>query len=119
MTDRDRLIELFKKINYKVYERSIKYNLATQFNDYALNQIVDELLANGVIVPPCPIGTEIYMLVTKRARLNLPPFTFVKDSKLTFYNLERVIEEFGKTVFLTRKEAEQALKEMKEKAGES
>ena len=71
----------------------------------------DYLLANGVIVPPCPIGTKIYMLVTKRPKLNFPEFTFIKDSKLTFHNIERVIEDFGKEVFLTKEEAEQALKE--------
>ena len=71
--------------------------------------IADYLLANGVIVPPCPIGTKIYILVTKRAK-PYPEYTFIKDSELTFSNLERVIERFGKTVFLTREEAEQALK---------
>ena len=57
MTDRDRLIELFKKIEYTPFpEMTIKSNLGNQFTDYALNCIVDELLANGVIVPPCKVG---------------------------------------------------------------
>lgn len=49
---RDRLIELFKKTKYTPFpEMTIKSNLGNQFTDYALNCIVDNLLANGVIVP--------------------------------------------------------------------
>ena len=105
MTDREKLIELLcdAPLGSKTFEQQYYKSTITKIADYLIN--------NGVIVPPCPIGTKIYMLVTKRARLNLPPFTFIKDSKLTFHNIERVIEDFGKTVFLTRKEAEQALKE--------
>lgn len=101
MTERERLIKLI--------ETEIDCSRAGIISEW----LADFLLKSGVIVPPCPIGTKIYMLVTKRAKLNLPPFTFIKDSKLTFNNLERVIEDFGKTVFLTRKEAERALKERK------
>ena len=64
-----------------------------------------------VIEVPCPIGTKIYMLVTKRPKLTYPEFTFIKESKLTYNNLERVLEDFGKTVFLNREEAEKSLKE--------
>lgn len=49
MSDRDRLIELFKKIEYTPFpEMTMKSNLGNQFTDYALNCIVDDLLANGV-----------------------------------------------------------------------
>ena len=53
MTDRenkDRLIELFKKTEYTPFpEMTMKSNLGNQFTDYALNCIVDNLLANGVV----------------------------------------------------------------------
>ena len=104
MTDRDRLIELIK---------GAKKNTKGANSDLEREMLfVDYLLSSGVIVPPCPIGTKIYMLVTKRPKLNFPEFTFIKDSKLTFHNIERVIKDFGKEVFLTKEEAEQALKEM-------
>lgn len=64
------------------------------------------LLENGVIVPPCRIGEKIFILVSKRPRINLPEFTFIKESRLTYLNLERVLNEYGTSVFLTRKEAE-------------
>jgi len=69
---------------------------------------------HNFIETPCPIGSDIYLLVTKRPKLNMPPFTFIKKSILTFNNLERVIAGFGKTAFLTYEEANIA-KEDKEK----
>ena len=60
MTDRDRLIKLFNKIEYTPFpEMTMKSNLKNQFTDYALNCIVDEILANGVIVPPCKVGDYV------------------------------------------------------------
>ena len=94
---RDRLIELIKQGN-------------GGYDFMSLERIADHLLANGVIVPPCKVGDKVYMLVTKRSKVSFPPFTFVKVSRLTFYNLERVLQDFGKTVFLTREEAEAKLK---------
>ncbi len=98
---RDRLIELLGDYLYS-------------------EQIADHLLAYGVIVPPCKIGDKIYMLVTKRThsydfsngkmvRKN-NQHTFIKQTYLTESNFFRVLRDFGKTVFLTREEAERALK---------
>ena len=114
MTERERLIELIEQCschysppctgecgechNVEMYDRNIEH-------------IADHLLANGVIVPPCKVGSTIYMLVTKRPRVYCEPYTMIQKSKVTFGNLERVIRDFGKTVFLTREEAENALEE--------
>lgn len=97
---RDKLIEIL--LEREAVKDANAYDRAESFADF--------LLAKGVIVPPCKVGSKIYMLVTKRSKVCLPPFTFIKVSRLTFYNLERVIQDFGKTVFLTREEAEQAMK---------
>ena len=57
MNQRDRLIELFKKIEYTPFpEMTMKSNLGNQFTDYALNCIADHLIANGVIVPELKKG---------------------------------------------------------------
>ena len=84
--------------------------------------VADFLLANGVIVPPCKAGDTIYMVTpggkihkkkvlgaTMEVGLNLydeiwERCTFVCESALVFKDLD-----IGKTVFLTREEAEQAL----------
>lgn len=81
--------------------------------DKTIEEIADHLSANGVIVPPCKIGEKIFIVITKRPKANFPKFSFVKETRLTYLNLERVIAEFGKTVFLTRKEADAALARMK------
>ena len=65
-----------------------------------------------VVVLPCKVGDTVYLIVTKRAKVYMPEFSFVKKSRLTFSNMERVLQDFGKTVFLTREEAEKALEGM-------
>lgn len=62
-----------------------------------------------IIKLPCEIGSKIYMLVTKRPKIYLPEFTFVKETYLTYTNLERVLADYGKEIFLVREEAEKAL----------
>lgn len=65
-----------------------------------------------LVVLPCKVGDTVYLIVTKRAKVYMPEFSFVKKSRLTFLNMERVLQDFGKTVFLTREEAEKALEAM-------
>ncbi len=93
---RDRLTELLEQTG--MLESKTRCEIAAE-----------ELLGNGVIVPPCKVGTTIYMIVEKRAKVTRAYFHFVKKTKLTYLNLERVINNWGKTVFLTKEEAEQAL----------
>lgn len=61
------------------------------------------------ITLPCPMGTEIYMIVSKRRRANLPYHHWIKKTKLTYSNLERVLAGWGDRVFQTREEAEDRL----------
>lgn len=127
MTDRDRLIELFKKIEYTPFpDMTMKAKLVNQFTDYALNNIVDEILANGVIVPPCKVGDWLWVVrkdyVSECFRVdafddrNL--VMFMQDNEhnlsLTYKGIKicrMSFDDFGKTAFLTKEEAEQALKE--------
>lgn len=66
-----------------------------------------------LVVLPCKVGDPVYLIVTKRARNYTPEFRFVKKSRLTFLNMERILQDFGKEAFLTREEAEKALEAMK------
>lgn len=61
------------------------------------------------ITLPCPMGTEIYMIVSKRRRVNLPYHHWIKKTKLTYSNLERVLAGWQERVFLTKEEAEDRL----------
>lgn len=65
-----------------------------------------------LVVLPCKVGYTVYLIVTKRARNYTPEFRFVKKSRLTFLNMERILQDFGKEAFLTREEAEKALEAM-------
>ena len=87
-----------------------------------IEALADNLIKNGVIVPPCKMGDKIYMLVTRQTiRFDFPngkmkkvrsKHTFVKETRLTKLNLFSAIENFGETVFLTKEQAEQKLKEL-------
>ena len=67
-----------------------------------------------LVVLPCKVGNTVYLIVTKRARNYTPEFRFVKKSRLTFLNMERILQDFDKEAFLTREEAEKALEAMKD-----
>ncbi len=96
MTDREKMIDILmsKPYGYTSYDG-----------------MADYLLANGVIVPPCKVGDTVYEI----------DYDFMKgtdcvvESKmngfgfLTMNSIYR-IDSFGKTVFLSREEAEKALK---------
>ena len=113
MNERERLTELMKEVKFTPFKDGggLDVSVRHQLPDHAFEAIADNLLESGIIVAPCKIGTTLYMIVTKRSKVCLPPFSFVKVTKLTYYNLERVIDGFGVDVFLTREEAEAKLKE--------
>ncbi len=101
MNERERLVNLLSKA-FIVSDD----NYGTPNSE----QVADYLLENGVIVPPVKVGDTIYMIVEKRAKITREYFRFIKKTKLTFLNLERVLKAWGKTVFLTKEQAEKALK---------
>lgn len=96
---RDRLIELIKQVPYGA-------TVGAKFTQQFSEKMADNLLVNGVIVLPCKVGTRVYRIVPDIS-VTWPDPTEYKtiwdNFKLTdIYN-------FGKTVFLTREEAEKAL----------
>lgn len=102
---KDRLIELIDKVLVK-YDRGCL--------PFVMNEIADHLLANGVIVPPCKIGDTVWEINTDNP--------FDEDLRVMEAKVERFfigtsvdlhcMDSFGKNVFLTKDEAEQALKEL-------
>jgi hypothetical protein len=111
MVDRDRLIELLKNGGV----RNFPY----------VNALANHLLANGVILPPCKVGDVVYDICTIFDESTLKPKTVIKPRTIDFVSKVGFIieskdlvigeKEFGKTVFLTKEEAEKALAERKEK----
>lgn len=106
---RDKLIELIQQsVN------GCARNWAEVISDY--------LLENGVIAPPCKVGDTVYYLEGSRIlEGTVKSFsTIMKDNYFVVYvetkysllGIERFgYWMFGKRIFLTREEAEQALKE--------
>ena len=114
MTNRDRLIELMRK----GYE-------TVPVGGFVYEGIADYLLEHGVTVLPCKVGDTVWLIenvfngekvtqvIAHRMidgiggnQLN-PIWLVSKDP----YELRFHPSDFGKTAFLTREEAEQALKE--------
>ena len=128
MTDREknRLIELLGK-NYNCVDRN-----------KCLNEQADYLLANGVIVTPCKVGDTVYIknrpLIISFLHIENEVHYVIQfdcddcgdcpfyeddvsfegehDCKTMGY-IQFTEKDIGKTVFLTKEEAEQALKEWK------
>lgn len=107
---RDRLIELLQSVPTDCE------------GNRGVGTIADYLLANGVIVPPCKVGEGLYFIPNNRLAFGIVENIIKSHSGLFAYVFELydgdIVDEwsiplcdFGKTVFLTREEAEAALKE--------
>ena len=120
---RDRLIELLNTCQ----DRGQRWNYfeSGQSVESVTNEILaDYLLANGVIVPPCKVGDTVYEIQPTRKRVQAYEITTIKynghywwftwilkDRKGIYGNVDGFSShQIGKTVFLTREEAERALK---------
>ncbi len=125
---RDRLIELLEdtdvQINGNVYP----------YRDYGICDLADYLLANGVIVPPCKVGQTVFKIVKlygdrkpiivegevfeialthENGEIKKRFYFLAKGGNkiINRYSLWLNFDKVGKTVFLTREEAEAKLKE--------
>ena len=101
MGDRDRLINLIINAKHEDPETG-------SFTEF----LADYLITNGVILSPVDIGKTVYKisLSGKIVSLNVANYDY---GVITFpYNIIP-FENFGKTVFLTREEAEKALERSK------
>ena len=117
---RDRLIELLDN----GYMKEAYDAVFSSFEDVldmpkGKEYMADYLIANGVIVSPCKVGDKVYRISTRRgARIKYIEETTVcriaidNDGVWIFCKSNPISKTvFGKTVFLTKEEAEQALKE--------
>ena len=131
MSDRDRPIELLKETETNPEKTCPHYLEADCFKcpydkgedcDHEARK-ADFLLANGVIVPPIEVGQTVWILfsiektvesrevesIMRRQKSWTMRFTN-GDCFTVWDNAED--EYFGKTVFLTKEEAEEKLKEL-------
>lgn len=121
MTERERLQNLISDA-FSEYSKTNRAQFKKTF-------VADYLLACGVVVPPCKVGDTVYHLKNiykGKRRIGTVIELLVVDS-FVIGDLGRVLvnvcdnsenewfyydsADFGKTIFLTRKEADRALKE--------
>ena len=130
MTDRDRLTEIIEKSFVEQYE---KRGLIT------VPHTADDLLANGVIVPPCKVGDEIWVIDREDGEaVDISCIQFLAKSKgcvigtawINDYDLDETLEFHisetqnnvdtdlkvypNEDCFLTREEAEAKLRKIGE-----
>ena len=109
MTDKERLIDLMIEAKRTEPETG-------SFIDY----LADYLLEHGVTALPCKVGDRVYrpsdclgvvQFVIISFNIYESEMFFTDDSENIIY-----LSDIGKTVFLTREEAERALKERENNA---
>lgn len=118
MTERKRLIELLKNDNCPspfICDANCKY---INSENCLAERMADYLLENNVFITPVTEGDSVYIIMFNR----VIPFDVISISlfrKILIYKAQHGIhltwvfkmEDFGKTVFLNREEAEKALAE--------
>ena len=101
MNDRDRLIELIQ-------------DAVNGCARHWAEIIADHLLANGVIVPPCKVGDRVYYIAFGKVyKSKCHAITQHKHAlQIHLYDYDGDNAKYpAKKVFLTKEEAERALKE--------
>ena len=105
MTDREKLIELTQTIL-----DGVPYGEITK---YTAQDIADNLLANGVIVPPCKVGDKIYIItnISQEIVESVDIGIWMADGVFSLLTIHGTViaDNIGKTVFLTKEEAEREL----------
>ena len=116
MNQKDRLVQLLEKFGE---EKGVIMNLTESIAEY--------LIENGAVALPCKVGdtvyslndgkiveSEVYALRIDTLKSNKRICVKEKQYKFFPYRATFKFSSIGKTVFLTREEAEKALERMKE-----
>lgn len=95
---RDRLIGLIKKMPKEMWQM----------------ELADYLLANGVIVPPCKVGDEVWAIRNYKGKKHIQrgfvsQIYFREDMSLKVVVKHRARGLWGERIFSTQEEAERAL----------
>ena len=99
MTERERLSDRERLIDLMIEAKKTDPETGS-FTEY----LADYLLEHGIIVLPCKVGDTLYCESASKGQI-----TYLKAPDLEWIFENREI--FGKEIFLTREEAERALKE--------
>lgn len=110
---RDRLIGLLNEATFGVNV----HTLADHLKKETIEAVADYLIANGVIVPPCKVGDTVFEIADMSNHKAFSHIVWSDTITKIGVTTKGILHEkgidfadFGKTVFLTREEAEKALK---------
>lgn len=121
MNERERLIEILK---------DNQGDSTYYMTDEAVQSVSDVLLENGVVVLPCKVGDTVYIVHNTAESIELDCLeTCIYETVIDSIHISGIVEyhmfykkiihpdcdffsdkDIGKTVFLTKEEAEKALK---------
>ena len=134
MSDRDRLVELLKEADDATETLTGNFPSHEEELQVFYSSIADYLLDNGVIILPCAMGDTVYMIQKRYTKCS--KYQECRDeyncqgceelgcdshiehyiSSLNSAPIDWIVtmeNQFGKTVFLTKEEAEAKLEELK------
>ena len=112
MTNKDKLMEILRQV--KCYGSNV--------DEYYLNNVADRLVESGVIVPPCKVGDKLYnadSLIYEYCYWEVEIIkiyadgNYIVDDSGNLYSFA----DIGKTVFLTKEEAEAELRKRSDNNG--
>lgn len=103
-------------------KEKIRNGLEAQGEHRTITKLSEYLLENGVILPPCSIGDTVYRIARVGKKLEVLPRE-VSHMTCRFNHFGDIVWEvfttapdiLGKTVFLTREDAEAAIEERNKK----
>ena len=112
---RDRLLELIFQGDEKCSEQDCR-DCKHHGKDFCgFEHIADYLIENGVVVLPCKVGDRVYQTDGVRIyELEVLDMSMYKN--MPYYETESIdfdTRAIGTSIFLTKSEAEQKLKEMR------
>ena len=121
MDVREKMVKLLREAPYNIFDNKLKGILF----DSCLGMIADHLINNGVTVLPVQVGDRLYE-VTGQKTISVYKVKAIRVELFSLFIEWDIVEgfvwqslsginagEIGKTVFLSREEAEKALEAMK------
>lgn len=117
MTERERLYELIVDADNEFF-RETPCGTAQE----RIEKTVEHLLANGAIVMPCKIGDEVYRISKRYGKWVILPrevccitYSITYQNEIIWQLFTTTLDVLGVTVFLTREDAEDAIRRKERK----
>lgn len=117
MTERERLYELIVDADNEFFRET-----PCGTDSSRIEKTVEHLIKNGVILPPCKIGDEVYRISKRYGKWVILPrevccitYSITYQNEVVWQLFTTVLDVLGVTVFLTREDAEDAIRRKERK----